>query len=271
MRTKNQAVAVLIALCVFLAPVALATGGAYINTDRALTRDDLPVNGYITFDLELTGYQIQPNYKGEDCVVIDWVFTNLGKEAVSFNEATFVNLYQGGMGEAYRLKPTVLSEYDEVNEDQPLGRMESLPVKTMHLTTSRDQDLRVIVYDLLLDDTDDTVLNVSLHLSETPAPAPLDDPEQIIIALHRHGFLYYSQAGEPDWYGTTTDDERILMGQTLLALFTSLGYDVSAYAPNTFAQALNDRYDQDKSVTIWQTACAELGVPAEMYEEIFYQ
>ena len=75
----------------------------------------------------------------------------------------------------------------------------------------------------------------------------------------------FAEMYEPNWYGGTTDDERIRMGGELLEIFDALGYDVSEWAPNTFAQQMNNFYDWRKDMNVWQVACLVLNIDAEVY------
>ncbi len=82
-------------------------------------------------------------------------------------------------------------------------------------------------------------------------------------------FILFRNSGEPEWYGSTTDDERIAMGGILLGLFDDLGYRVSPWTSASFAQEMNNFYDWRKDLSIWYTACLVLNVDPLPYEEIF--
>lgn len=97
------------------------------------------------------------------------------------------------------------------------------------------------------------------------------DRDEIIAVMekHRDGFSELMEAGEQQWYGTTTDEQRIALAEYMLELFEALGYDVSFWTPNTFAQSLNNFYDWTKDLSLWDSACLILNVDEEAYEEIF--
>lgn len=65
---------------------------------------------------------------------------------------------------------------------------------------------------------------------------------------------YYADVYENDWYGDATDDERIAMAWELLSILRQSGYAIGHTSAGGFAQAMNDYYDQDKSLSVWDTA-----------------
>ncbi|MDR2946897.1 MAG: hypothetical protein LBV79_09145 [Candidatus Adiutrix sp.] len=74
----------------------------------------------------------------------------------------------------------------------------------------------------------------------------------------------YSEMEEPDWYGGRSDAYRVMTGGHLLDLFAELGYDVSEWQPNSFAQQMNNFFDWRKDKSVWEIACMILNVdPAE--------
>jgi hypothetical protein len=89
-------------------------------------------------------------------------------------------------------------------------------------------------------------------------PGGKADPERIQA---------FAQMVESDWYGETTDDERIRMGGELLALFEDLGYSVPEWQPNTFAQQMNNFYDWRKDMNVWEIACLILNVDPKQFEK----
>lgn len=95
------------------------------------------------------------------------------------------------------------------------------------------------------------------------------DEIMAIMGGSRQGFYELMEAGEQQWYGDTTDDQRINVAEYILEMFESLGYDVSSWTPNTFAQRINNFYDWRKDLSLWRTACLVLNVDGAMYEEIF--
>lgn len=90
------------------------------------------------------------------------------------------------------------------------------------------------------------------------------------IAVGAEAVDYYDSLGEGDWYGTTTDDERIDMAWDLLYIFRYAGYPVGSIPANTFAQAMNDYYDQEKSQSVWSVALTVLGIKLEEMGETRY-
>lgn len=48
-----------------------------------------------------------------------------------------------------------------------------------------------------------------------------------------------------DWYGDRTDDERISLADSILAILANADVETGGYDGNTLAQALNDLYDED--------------------------
>ena len=107
-----------------------------------------------------------------------------------------------------------------------------------------------------------------------------DDPEWMEGAAETGEFRERAMSGEADskrinkfagmferhWYGETTDNERIEMGGELLEVFDAMGYDISEWEPNTFAQQMNNFFDWRKDMNVWQIACLVLNVEAEAYE-----
>lgn len=91
-----------------------------------------------------------------------------------------------------------------------------------------------------------------------------------IVAVGEEAVDYYDGLGENDWYGTTTDDERIDMAWDLLYIFRYAGYPVGTMPANAFAQSMNDHYDQDKSQSVWYVALAVLGTTLEDMGETRY-
>lgn len=90
-----------------------------------------------------------------------------------------------------------------------------------------------------------------------------------IIEENSEVFSELIEAGENQWYGDTTDDQRINVAGYMLGLFEALGYDVFSWTPNSFAQSINNFYDWRKDLSLWHTACLVLNVDGAMYEEIF--
>lgn len=90
-----------------------------------------------------------------------------------------------------------------------------------------------------------------------------------VLAEHEERFAFLKDGGEGEWYGDTTDEERVEMGEFTLILFGQLGYSVEDWTPDSFAQQVNNFYDWRKDLTIWRTMCLVFNVEAEKYEKIF--
>jgi hypothetical protein len=89
--------------------------------------------------------------------------------------------------------------------------------------------------------------------------------------LHRRdeeALKTYINSYEPHWYGGSSDASRVERGGDLLALFGDLGYDVSEWMPNTFAQQMNNFFDWRKDLSVWRVACLVLNVDPESYEKL---
>jgi hypothetical protein len=72
----------------------------------------------------------------------------------------------------------------------------------------------------------------------------------------------------PRWYGATTDAGRVEAGSALLALFETLGYDVSGWAPNApgnFTRMMNNFFDWRRDLSVWRVACMVLNIDAEAF------
>jgi hypothetical protein len=90
-----------------------------------------------------------------------------------------------------------------------------------------------------------------------------------VLAGYEEEFLLLRDEGEGKWYGNTTDEQRVEVGEFLIRLFGELGYDVSGWTPNSFAQQMNNFYDWRKDLSIWRTACLVPNIDAEKYETVF--
>jgi hypothetical protein len=103
------------------------------------------------------------------------------------------------------------------------------------------------------------------------AKGEIMDRDEIVAIIEENseGFSELIEAGENQWYGDTTDDQRINVAGYMLGLFEALGYDVFSWTPNSFAQSINNFYDWRKDLSLWHTACLVLNVDGAMYEEIF--
>ncbi len=67
-----------------------------------------------------------------------------------------------------------------------------------------------------------------------------------------------------DWYGDTTDDERIALADAILALLQSGELDTGDYTGNTLAQSINDLYDQDNGNSMLFLAISVCGLDEEI-------
>lgn len=63
-----------------------------------------------------------------------------------------------------------------------------------------------------------------------------------------------------DWYGDTTDDERIALADAVLYLFQVAEFETGDYNGNTLAQAINDLYDQDAGDSMLSLAVSVCGI-----------
>jgi hypothetical protein len=71
---------------------------------------------------------------------------------------------------------------------------------------------------------------------------------------------------EPHWHGETTDEERVETGGELLKAFEALGYDVSDWEPDTFAQAVSNFFNWRNDLSVWQIACTVLNADYAAFE-----
>lgn len=105
---------------------------------------------------------------------------------------------------------------------------------------------------------------------ETPEEPVVLTDEEVLSILDSHDFAFYIECGEEDWYGITTDDERIAMADDLLDMMEELGFSTGDNTGNTVAQSMNDYYDQDKSKSIYDVFCTVLSVEdGPSYEELY--
>nr|WP_321502072.1 hypothetical protein [uncultured Dethiosulfovibrio sp.] len=97
------------------------------------------------------------------------------------------------------------------------------------------------------------------------------DRDEIIAVMEENseGFSELMEVGENQWYGDTTDEQRINVAGYMLELFKDLGYDVSSLNARIFAQRINNFYDWRKDLSLWHTGCLVLNVDGVMYEKLF--
>lgn len=86
------------------------------------------------------------------------------------------------------------------------------------------------------------------------------------LKFHSKKIKNFQAAMEPDWYGGTTDNERIRLGGELIKIFSDLGVDTDDFDGDTFAQAMNNFYDWRKDLSIWDSACMLLNVNPEDFK-----
>ena len=106
----------------------------------------------------------------------------------------------------------------------------------------------------------------SVNEAETKYAEPDADMVLSGLAKHEKSLRWYKSAGEFDWYGGTSDAERVKMAGELLEIFRDCGVKVDAWTPNTLAQRMNDYYDLDKRSSIWRTAAAALNVDPDLFD-----
>lgn len=105
---------------------------------------------------------------------------------------------------------------------------------------------------------------------DTDAQEPNDEEKEVYEILYRYHYSAYRDMDVTQWYGSTTDEERVEMAAELLEIFTSLGHDVFAYTPDAFASAINGGYDHgDRLLTVWQAACGVLGMDGSGYDKLY--
>lgn len=105
---------------------------------------------------------------------------------------------------------------------------------------------------------------------ETADPDPAITDEEVLAVLDAHSFAFYIECGEEDWYGSTTDEERIAMADDLLDMLKELGINTGDSTGNTVAQAMNDYYDQDKTKSIFDVFCTVLDLTdGPSYETLY--
>jgi hypothetical protein len=83
---------------------------------------------------------------------------------------------------------------------------------------------------------------------------------EALSADEREKIRDFQEQGEFEWYGRTTDNERIARAGELLELFGALGVKTLFWKNSAFAQRLNNFYDWNKSWSVWKTACMAINV-----------
>jgi hypothetical protein len=103
-----------------------------------------------------------------------------------------------------------------------------------------------------------------------PAAGPGDADESPIIRSglekHEKSLKWYKRAEEFDWYGETSDADRVRMAGELLEIFGDCGVNIDEWTPNTLAQRMNDYYDQGRGSSIFRTAADALNVDPELFD-----
>ena len=125
----------------------------------------------------------------------------------------------------------------------PVGTLGSGDMAQM-MNDYYDQDKSLSVWDVAMTVLEPTLTQANERLM--PDDYSSDDSE------------HYQSLFEPDWYGTTTDDERVSMAWDLLSVMQKSGYPYGHTGANDFAQAMNNYYDQDKSLSVWEVALIAL-------------
>ncbi|HWR23456.1 MAG TPA: hypothetical protein VN366_08260 [Feifaniaceae bacterium] len=97
-----------------------------------------------------------------------------------------------------------------------------------------------------------------------------DEENEIYSILMQHRYYEYTLMDVSGWYGTTTDEERVTMAQELLDMFWELDEVHAIENANDFASLINDSYDYaDRSLSVWEAACAISGVDPAPYDAVF--
>lgn len=122
-----------------------------------------------------------------------------------------------------------------------------------------DHELAQAMNDHYDQDTSQSIFQAAIEVLGPAIPDTL--PWMPMTYIHTDSALYTGRY-EPDWYGQTTDDERIDMAWDLLNILRCQGEPIGHLSPNGFAQAMNDFYDQDKSLSVWEVAVAVLEASA---------
>ena len=86
------------------------------------------------------------------------------------------------------------------------------------------------------------------------------------LAKHENSVRWYGIAEEFDWYGETSDADRVRMAGELLEIFGDCGIDTDEWTPNTLAQRINDYYDRGRGSSILRTAADVLNVDPELFD-----
>ena len=106
--------------------------------------------------------------------------------------------------------------------------------------------------------------------SELDASALYGNPKKVAGALAFHASTFSAaQKDKVHWYADMDDAQRVAAADPLLKLFSELGYDMSDWSPNTFAQQINNYMDDNDNRTIWETACLIVGAKAAWYVEFY--
>ncbi|HWS29952.1 MAG TPA: hypothetical protein VN512_07530 [Clostridia bacterium] len=115
-------------------------------------------------------------------------------------------------------------------------------------------------------------IDVPFYKTDTDAEEGLltDGENEIYSVLMQHHYYEYTLMDISGWYGTTTDEERVSMAQELLDMFWELDEVHAIENANDFASLINDNYDYgDRSLSVWEAACAISGVDPAPYDAVF--
>lgn len=88
-----------------------------------------------------------------------------------------------------------------------------------------------------------------------------------------YGMEFYQNATVSDWYGDTTDEERVAMAAELMSLMQSVYlYNLDGMEPGQLAQRMNDHFDEDENgesiFTMAQQAISDLQYAREKREAL---
>ena len=87
------------------------------------------------------------------------------------------------------------------------------------------------------------------------------------LEVHAERVERFKKAGEMHWYGTTTDAERVELGEELIKIFSDMGVATDDWKADSFAQAMNNFYDWRKDLSVWDAACIILNVNPETFNQ----
>jgi hypothetical protein len=77
---------------------------------------------------------------------------------------------------------------------------------------------------------------------------------------------FMMNGGAGNWYGETTDDERVAMAADLLKIFGASGFDISGWTSDALARQMNNFYDWLPNRSILEAACYVTGIETERFQ-----